>query len=215
VSSTNQTPRAQSPHQGTAPAAVDLRGGRLWFTSDTHFGHQNIILYSQRPYTKEDGNPDVRRMNEDLVARWNARVSQRDTVIHLGDVAMGPAPEQMKHVPLLNGHKVLVMGNHDRLTRTQYYRMGFEYVVRWMKLGRLYLTHWPTVDGERNMPEQEYRDLVLAAEPPSGFDLVLHGHVHEKWLRLGKHINVGVDVRGYQPASLAELGVDEKLAEEG
>lgn len=54
-----------------------------FFTSDTHFGHVNIILYCNRPFAS------VLEMNEQVIARWNDRVGPRDTVYHLGDFAMG------------------------------------------------------------------------------------------------------------------------------
>jgi calcineurin-like phosphoesterase family protein len=33
----------------------------------------------------------------------------------------------------------------------------------------------------------------------------LHGHVHDNYARKGNAINVGVDVRGFAPATLEEL----------
>jgi hypothetical protein len=55
---------------------------QVWFTSDTHFGHTNVIKYSGRPFA------DVNEMNEKLVLNWNAIVKPGDVVYHLGDFAL-------------------------------------------------------------------------------------------------------------------------------
>lgn len=54
-----------------------------YFTSDTHYGHQNIIRYCHRPYTSVD------HMNTDLVNRAAERLQVGDDLWHLGDVALG------------------------------------------------------------------------------------------------------------------------------
>lgn len=80
----------------------------IFFTSDTHFGHKNIIKYADRPFK------DVTHMNEMLVHYWNEVVHPEDTVYHLGDVALGPIRESLGYIHRLNGKKILVTGNHDR-----------------------------------------------------------------------------------------------------
>ena len=77
----------------------------IWFTSDTHFGHANIIKYCVRPWKT------VEEMNEALVANWNATVGVRDEVWHLGDFAFREALHDF--VPRLRGRINLVLGNHD------------------------------------------------------------------------------------------------------
>lgn len=76
----------------------------IFFTSDTHFGHKNIIKYCNRPFN------DVNEMNEILISRWNSKVNPDDLVYHLGDFSMRAVPEIRKR---LNGDICLIRGNHD------------------------------------------------------------------------------------------------------
>ena len=90
-------------------------GGRTmrFFTSDTHFGHRNILKYTDRHLRYRD----VDHMNEEIVHAWNSQVGPDDEVYHLGDVALGPWVEWDSILTRLNGFKILVVGNHDRIFR--------------------------------------------------------------------------------------------------
>jgi calcineurin-like phosphoesterase family protein len=81
----------------------------IFFTSDTHFGHKNIIKYSNRPYK------DVTEMNEALITNWNKVVGPNDTVWHLGDFAFVKLYEFKKILNQLNGDIHCILGNHDGL----------------------------------------------------------------------------------------------------
>jgi len=80
----------------------------IFFTSDTHFGHNNIIKLSNRPFSS------VEEMNEGLIERWNDVVGAEDIVYHLGDFSL-KNPKQ--YVERLNGKINLVFGNHDKDSR--------------------------------------------------------------------------------------------------
>lgn len=80
-----------------------------FFTSDTHFGHANIIKYCNRPFASAE------EMDEALIRAWNARVQPQDTVWHLGDFTMNGGPDKVRsYRDRLNGKIHLVWGNHDR-----------------------------------------------------------------------------------------------------
>ena len=77
----------------------------IWFTSDTHFGHSNIIKYTGRPFKT------IEEMNECIINRWNSRVKEDDTVFFLGDFSLG---NPKKYLERLNGNIVWIKGNHDK-----------------------------------------------------------------------------------------------------
>lgn len=79
-----------------------------WFTSDTHYGHANIIKYSKRPYR------DVVEMDRDLIARHNAVVQPNHIVWHLGDFAFANKERQLAILKQLNGTICFLQGNHDK-----------------------------------------------------------------------------------------------------
>lgn len=77
--------------------------GKVFLTSDTHFDHQNIINYCNRPFK------NVNDMNIHMITEWNKVVKEDDFVIHVGDVEF----YQKNFTQYLNGNKFLVKGNHD------------------------------------------------------------------------------------------------------
>lgn len=157
-----------------------------WFTSDDHFGHAKVIEYCNRPFK------DVEEMNRVMAERWNARVAPEDTVYHLGDFAMGPAADLDGYRSKLNGRIILIKGNHDRSTGRML-AAGFNEVtgVRYMEIDgvKLFLHHQPL-----------HMDVWHLKA-----DFHLCGHVHKEFARQGPIINVGVDVRDFEPKSLKEL----------
>jgi calcineurin-like phosphoesterase family protein len=161
----------------------------MWFTSDTHYGHTNIIRYCGRPFTS------TKEMDEAMVERWNKVVKPSDFVYHLGDLIMGQRIGERATAlrARLNGKITLVLGNHDRGIKV-YHDAGFDAVVRWRRLwldaGLVWMRHHPP---QRPMDEHaEYR-------------LMLCGHVHEKWKQKGKLVNVGVDQWDFTPVHLDTL----------
>jgi calcineurin-like phosphoesterase family protein len=170
--------------------------GQLWFTSDTHFFHANIIQYCDRPFAS------VEEMNEVMVQRWNERVAPEDTVIHLGDFALGRSEAVTPFRKRLNGAVVLVRGNHDRFGRQRAAEWGFQSVV----------------EGEAELTLGG-RTFVLAHHPegpPVAPGRVrLCGHVHNNWRLRGGVLNVGVDVWDFRPISIDEVVAGLTAADEG
>ncbi len=79
---------------------------KVYFISDTHFGHASIIKYCKRPFSS------AQEMDAMLIKYWNETVEPNDTVYHVGDFAFDRHPE--KYLNRLNGTKHLIQGNHDK-----------------------------------------------------------------------------------------------------
>lgn len=80
----------------------------ILFTSDTHFGHANIIEYSSRPFASVDA------MDAQLILNWNRVVKPQDEVYHLGDIFLCNAGKASSIRQQLNGRIYLILGNHDK-----------------------------------------------------------------------------------------------------
>ena len=77
-----------------------------FFTSDTHFGHTNILTYEKRPFKS------VQEMDETIIKNWNNTVSSKDVVFFLGDFCIKGNSNRYKE--RLNGQIIFIKGNHDK-----------------------------------------------------------------------------------------------------
>lgn len=90
----------------------------IYFTSDTHFGHNNIIRYCNRPFEAIQPGIDfisaVEVMDRALIRNWNSVVKDADTVYFLGDLSFYDPEKTIKIVKQLKGKKYWIVGNHDK-----------------------------------------------------------------------------------------------------
>ena len=96
---------------------------QVWFTSDTHFGHENIIRFCNRPFRNAE------EMNAELIRRWRETVPKDGIVFHLGDFAHGSSRLWNDILNALPGRKYLILGNHDMKTIRQGFMSHFELVA--------------------------------------------------------------------------------------
>lgn len=158
----------------------------LWFISDTHFSHRNMV----DKFKREDGSSardfeSVEAMDECMVERWNGVVRPQDHIYHLGDVAMTKQAVDAI-MPRLNGHKRLVRGNHD-IFQTKLYLKYFEHIYGCRVLDGFIFTHVP-----------------IHPECMGRFKANVHGHTHYQQLNQ-PYINVCVEHTYYRPVSLDEI----------
>ena len=186
---------------------------QTFFTSDQHFSHARINELAGRPFSS------VEEMNETIIERWNERITDGDLVFVLGDVVMGTFVESIKLIERLNGVKLLIPGNHDRVhptyqisdkKRVEAYELYRSVGFRILPLTTFYttgtgipfmLSHFPY---EGDSHDQD-RHVEYRPERNPDIEWLVHGHVHEKWKINGKQINVGVDVWDFYPVSYDEI----------
>jgi calcineurin-like phosphoesterase family protein len=134
---------------------------RTFLISDTHLNHANIATYCDRP----------KNFTDLIIKRWNERVTWADTVIHLGDVAIGPRTLVEDQIRRLSGKKILIRGNHDRSGSNSWWMdHGFDFSCDAMMFGGHWLTHEPA---ER---------LPFESQGTKGSTtLNIHGHLHNIW----------------------------------
>ena len=164
---------------------------KFWFTSDYHFGHENIIEYCNRPFK------DVEEMNNTIIENHNSRVSPEDTVFFLGDFCFhnGPSGKEgegtqtksQSYLDKLNGKMIMIKGNHDKNNTV---RTCINNMVISLGGNKMFLVHNPK-DYNKN------------------YKINLVGHVHEKW-KIKKIndvilVNVGVDVWDFRPIEIQDI----------
>lgn len=173
-----------------------------FFTSDTHYFHENIINFCNRPFI------DLNDMHYNLIKNWNDVVPKDGVVFHSGDFAMTSNINLIeKIVNQLNGQIYLVMGNHDYQNRFNrdviqklFYMVDDIFYISVedddypAKHVNFQISHYPFL--------YWYRSYIN-----------LHGHVHsgpnstasEKVPLHEKRYDVGVDNNEYKPISYSNL----------
>lgn len=168
----------------------------VWFTSDTHFNHKNIIRYCGRPFE------DVQSMNDSIVERWNSCVKPTDKVYHMGDLGLFRQEEDVNAMlDNLNGTVWMVKGNHDG--KKVKHALGY----RLQKARGYWIDHTLAV-----MVHKPCNYPAIAQNYDWDNTILLYGHVHDRgpdclhWVRFpdGKEIlayHVGVDTNNFFPVS--------------
>lgn len=157
----------------------------IFFTSDTHFGHANIIKYCGRPFTT------VEEMDETIIERWNSRVKPKDVVYHLGDFML--CNKKYDHfLNRLNGKVILIRGNHDHHFKNNNF-YGFAEVHDMLFLDKLtpqfFICHYAM----RVWPNRHRGSINL------------YGHSHGMLLFQENSWDVGVDNNDFYPLSVEEI----------
>lgn len=149
----------------------------LFFTSDSHFWHTNVLKYCNRPFNS------VEEMNEKLIQYWNEVVPKDGIVFHLGDFCFCGATKAREIIKQLNGNIILIKGNHDYHSTLKL----FDNVVPQLHINiedkSIYLNHFPFA----SFPKNCYQ---------------LFGHIHSNSGKYSDNqYDVGVDNNNYTPVS--------------
>lgn len=176
--------------------------GNIWFTSDTHFGHENIIRFCNRPFK------DAVQMNEELIRRWNETVPEDGIVFHLGDFCNGGNKEWNEIMYRLNGRIYLILGNHDmKAYRSGYTGSRFEHITQQMSIRvggqSIILNHNPFLayGGAYRNVWQFFGHVHSGPRSHTGMD-----HPRLQYL-FPRQYDVGVDNNDFRPISFAEVKV--------
>ena len=170
----------------------------IYYTSDLHLGHSNIIKMCSRPF------PDIKTMDSEIIHNWNAVVQPNDDVYVLGDFSYGVSVEQaISYLKRLKGKKHLIIGNHDGKNLTdERFRSMFDSVDSYLEIldknRMVCLFHYPIAEWHGYFREKYYH---------------IYGHVHNRENSPGakfirgevKAFNAGVDVNGFFPKTLDRL----------
>lgn len=166
----------------------------IFFASDHHFHHQNILTFK-----RDDGTPlrdfhDIDHMNEVIVQQHNIVVRPNDKVYFLGDVVMSKKAYTLEILRRMNGEKVLIKGNHDQC-KPEAYLEYFKDIRGSHQFDGLIMTHIP-----------------IHSESLARWGLNVHGHLHYNVVKLPlsqlpdrRYFNVSMERINYTPISLEEI----------
>lgn len=179
-----------------------------FFTSDLHIGHFNCLKFDKRPFKS------VEEMDAEIIRRWNNKVGPDDTVYILGDVIWKTRNDDaVKILKQLNGHKILIKGNHDQFLRNPEARKCFDDIRDYydtpvtLKDGttrRCVLSHYfiPMYNGHR------YGAIHLHGHSHVGDEAVVEIAIAETLNEEGHQneiYNVGCMYWNYEPVTLDEI----------
>ena len=161
---------------------------KLWLWSDLHFGHKNIIGFSDRPFV------GINHMNQCLVEYYNDYVQDDDVCIWGGDISFLNSMRTNQLLDLCRGYKILIVGNHD-FERKNLKQMNFDeqhllYHLQHDDMSFV-LTHYPM----ENLPWPHFN---------------IHGHIHVggqwDWEKYGEQMyNINCEFHGYKPITFAQI----------
>jgi len=152
----------------------------IYFTSDEHFGHANILNFCNRPFK------DVFEMDTEIIKRFNEVVTADDTVIHGGDVAYRNKLSVNNYIDRLNGKHIFLKGSHDK----------------WNKNGS-YI--WEGMIEKQYIVVCHYAMITWPRSHYGSWQLFGHSHGNLKDYNKEKQYDIGVDNNDFYPVSFEKL----------
>lgn len=183
----------------------------IFFISDTHFGHANMLTFINYDGTRMRPFSSVEECDELMIENWNKVVKPTDRIFHLGDVVY-KCKNRDEIMQRLNGEKILIKGNHDK-DQLGWYMKYFKDIRGTHHIdGNYLLGHFPI------HPDSKGR-----------FVRQLHGHIHAQTVMKSSLVHCGfvrepdpwyrnccVEVNNYAPVPFELIKEEtEKLIEDG
>ena len=156
-----------------------MEKAKHWFIADEHYGHTNIIGYTNRPFKS------VQEMNEAMISNHNKVVGQEDVVIHAGDFTLKDKQYAAKIIKRLNGKHIFLKGSHDRWLNKNT-NMIWEGMI---EKQFVVICHYCL----RTWARSHYNTWLL------------FGHSHGKLEPIGKSWDIGVDNNNFYPVSFEQI----------
>lgn len=169
----------------------------IFFTSDLHLGHANIIRFCNRPFSS------VEEMDKTIIENWNKTVGKNDTVYVLGDFSMTKDLQIIDgYINMLNGKICFLKGNHD------YWMKKYDF----LKNGRVFNL------GDYHEEALNQKRIIMCHYPMAEWNHFfrgsyhLHGHQHNNKeyntenVKCGlRRYDVGVDANDFKPVPINKI----------
>jgi len=168
---------------------------QIFFTSDHHFGHTNIIKFCNRPFE------NIEKMNETLIERWNEKINPNDEVYYLGDFGVTKDDTLIANIlDRLNGTKYLITGNHEGPALNN--RKKFKWVKDYFELK---VRDPECENGVQRIVLFHYAMRVWRGDSRGTWHLYGHSHGNLPDLADRLSFDIGVDCHDYFPLSYDEV----------
>lgn len=180
---------------------------QIFFTSDLHFGHRNVLRFCNRPFE------NTKEMEKSLIGNWNSVVNDNDVVFILGDIMWFDSRTDAKRVlEQLKGKEIhIVPGNHDNLTNFEYLSERFIVHDSCVTLlietfngkNEIFLCHFPLA----TWPHYEQNALHFFGHIHSGpvSDAEIDVIGKDLVVKDGLCYDVGVDNNNYTPIEIRDV----------
>lgn len=173
----------------------------IFYVADTHFRDEKIFNKCNRPFANLIEYENV------LINRWNSKVKNSDTVYVLGDLVLDGCVEALDVFVKLNGHKHLLIGNHDEGLLETIRQKGLFETIDFIKVMQ---------DGDKKVCVCHYPLMDWIEFNRNGYHV--YGHIHNKTIQNGvayqqikeyfidkPAYNCSVDITQYEPVTLDEM----------
>ena len=162
-----------------------------WYTADTHFGHENVVKFCDRPFSS------VKQMDVALISNMRERVGHNDDLWIIGDFAFGPRATHASYLieifeQLPGARKHLIVGNHDLQPTLD---LAWDTVTSLIELR----------DGPLKQANTLCHYPMITWNHARRSALQFFGHVHNNWLGSRNSVNVGVDVWDFSPVQFEDI----------